>query len=681
MNVLVYDGPGAAASAVQQTLLTLRLFLEPYYAVSTISPVSLASEPWISKTAAIVFPGGADLPYIQHCKRSIPLIKKFVAKGGTYIGFCAGAYFGSSRVEFEIGKPIEVQGNRDLRFFPGIARGSAFPGFRYNSDMGARTVILQSHIGRAGKILSYFNGGPVFVDAHLYDNVEILATYNQEVVVNHTDLDSPEKAPVAAVVLCDVGKGKVLLSGPHLEYESTLLKPSARNSNLKGRMATLKEYQSDRIEFTRMALIKAGLRCNGETSDLNIPALTPGFICSLYQTQLLEQLVSSLKDNETDNVIVHKGENDELRFLRGYENYDKINMLLKNEDPDSATKWFLVGDAKEKLPPAHLTPRFNISKYFANLDRNCSMGSILMYGEIVSSTSTLLDNNKTFLSKLPDNSVLYVGTTQLFGRGRGNNAWISTRGVSSSTVCVSVPSHSPFTKKPVSIVFMQYLSTLAYCEAILSYAPGYEDIPVRVKWPNDLYALTPEYYYSNGIKLVGKGMDAKPAPLSETEQAYVKISGLLVNTHFAAGKYTLLLGCGLNISNEAPTTSLKIWVEIINRERFILGLSPIPEVEEEKLLALYMKCLDKMIDSFLRLGTQFLLPRYYRLWLHTGQIVTLTDHNSTRAKITGITSDYGLLLTKELKPGSDMEYTGNTFSLQPDGNSFDIFRGLISTKN
>lgn len=34
------------------------------------------------------------------------MIRQFVENGGTYIGFCAGAYFACNRVEFEIGTPL-----------------------------------------------------------------------------------------------------------------------------------------------------------------------------------------------------------------------------------------------------------------------------------------------------------------------------------------------------------------------------------------------------------------------------------------------------------------------------------------------------------------------------------------------------------------------------------------------
>lgn len=93
-----------------------------------------------------------------------------------------------------------------------------------------------------------------------------------------------------------------------------------------------------------------------------------------------------------------------------------------------------------------------------------------------------------------------------------------------------------------------------------------------------------------------------------------------------------------------------------------------------------MNNLDVFLKNFIDYGATVILPQYYRYWLHTGQIVTLVDHFNARAKITGITDDYGLLIAKELVPGSDSQFTGTIYHLQPDGNTFDIFRGLISKK-
>ena len=36
------------------------------------------------------------------------------------------------------------------------------------------------------------------------------------------------------------------------------------------------------------------------------------------------------------------------------------------------------------------------------------------------------------------------------------------------------------------IVFLQYLAALAIVEGVKTYDKGYQDVPVKLKWPNDI---------------------------------------------------------------------------------------------------------------------------------------------------------------------------------------------------
>lgn len=69
---------------------------------------------------------------------------------------------------------------------------------------------------------------------------------------------------------------------------------------------------------------------------------------------------------------------------------------------------------------------------------------------------------------------------------------------------------------------------------------------------------------------------------------------------------------------------------------------------------------------------------YYRHWLHTDQVVTLEAEGGTRARIRGITTDWGLLIAEEL--GWEDRPTGRMLQLQTDSNSFDFFKGLLKRK-
>lgn len=64
---------------------------------------------------------------------------------------------------------------------------------------------------------------------------------------------------------------------------------------------------------------------------------------------------------------------------------------------------------------------------------------------------------------------------------------------------------------------------------------------------------------------------------------------------------------------------------------------------------------------------------------NSNQLVTLTTHDGVRVRITGITRDFGLLRTVGVEDG-DNGRAGAEYTLQPDGNSFDMLKGMISKK-
>ena len=58
--------------------------------------------------------------------------------------------------------------------------------------------------------------------------------------------------------------------------------------------------------------------------------------------------------------------------------------------------------------------------------------------------------------------------------------------------------------------------------------------------------------------------------------------------------------------------------------------------------------------------------------------MTLETAGGVRARIAGITRDFGLLRAEEV--GWEDRPTGRVWELQSDGNSFDFFRGLVKRK-
>jgi len=73
-----------------------------------------------SNVRLLAIGGGYDLGLISALGDSgMVNIGDYVRSGGSYLGACSGAYFACDRIEFDKGGPLEVVGDRKLKFFPG----------------------------------------------------------------------------------------------------------------------------------------------------------------------------------------------------------------------------------------------------------------------------------------------------------------------------------------------------------------------------------------------------------------------------------------------------------------------------------------------------------------------------------------------------------------------------------
>ena len=90
--------------------------------------------------------------------------------------------------------------------------------------------------------------------------------------------------------------------------------------------------------------------------------------------------------------------------------------------------------------------------------------------------------NTAILRRLPTGFTA-TATVQVAGRGRGTNVWVSPAG---SLMFSTVIRHQMSLVGQAPVVFLQYLAALAIVEGIQTYDHGYQRIPVRLKWPNDI---------------------------------------------------------------------------------------------------------------------------------------------------------------------------------------------------
>ncbi|QVL57326.1 MAG: hypothetical protein KFB93_08075 [Simkaniaceae bacterium] len=208
MKILVYGDEGVSAFSLSETL---KIFRDISADVEVVDHRFLNEKEWEKETKLLVFPGGRDIPYDRNLKgKGTAKIRKFVEEGGSFLGICAGAYFGADEVIFEKGTPIEVHEKRELKFFPGAAVGTLYPraSFSYESEAGTHP----SEISFEGKPLHlYYNGGCTFKEANKYPGIKVLAHY----------LDAKDQP---AIIHCKIGKGNVILSGVHFEVSPKPLK-------------------------------------------------------------------------------------------------------------------------------------------------------------------------------------------------------------------------------------------------------------------------------------------------------------------------------------------------------------------------------------------------------------------------------------------------------------------------
>jgi glutamine amidotransferase-like uncharacterized protein len=248
-RVLIYADDGAGERSQSEVAASLAEELDSdKLVIDLISGMEVRTSSWEEGTAAVVMPGGADLPYDAKLRGlGNERIRDYVRGGGRYLGFCAGAYYGSAYIEFDKGQPLEICGDRELGFFPGTAVGPIYgPGtYDYDSEEGARAArILLPEMGSA-PIPIYFNGGCAFPEASRMTPVKVLGSYE----------DIPGTPP--AIILCSVGDGYALLSGVHPEFRfATLEAGDSRNESV---VNVLRTVESSRRMVFRYLLDSVGL--------------------------------------------------------------------------------------------------------------------------------------------------------------------------------------------------------------------------------------------------------------------------------------------------------------------------------------------------------------------------------------------------------------------------------------
>lgn len=248
-SVYIYHGPGTSNESVMQTAYTLGRYLSINYKIKTLQHDHVISGDWIKDAALFLMPGGADLPYVANLTPvGNRIIKAYIESGGSFLGICAGAYYASNYVEFALGTELEVKGERELSLFPGTVKGPCLKPYDYRTNSGACAAEIQL-AADGSKLKVFYNGGGFFVGAESMREIEKIARYTQDGNENE-----------AAIIRFMYGKGRVILSGVHPEYDPEFL--DSKDIFFKPIASVIKENEQCRIDLIKYLLNSLGLRTN-----------------------------------------------------------------------------------------------------------------------------------------------------------------------------------------------------------------------------------------------------------------------------------------------------------------------------------------------------------------------------------------------------------------------------------
>ncbi|MCG8481027.1 MAG: BPL-N domain-containing protein [Spirochaetales bacterium] len=162
---------------------------------------------------ALIMPGGADLYFCEKLNgRANRIITSYVENGGNYIGLCAGAYYGCHAIEWAKDEGTEaVIGTRELAFYSGKAVGPIYQYIEERDFSKSWDGCAQIQFQSEDPLTVWYAGGPMFEEP---------SHANERVRARYADL--PGKPP--AIVHIEVGKGRAILAGPHIEVNADLYK-------------------------------------------------------------------------------------------------------------------------------------------------------------------------------------------------------------------------------------------------------------------------------------------------------------------------------------------------------------------------------------------------------------------------------------------------------------------------
>ena len=364
MDVLVYAGPEINSQSMDAALSTLRSLLLPRYSIQTISPEILKSQPWSPSCALLVFPQ-PQKNFMSYLNSSV---KGFVESGGALLAFGFEAAYTSRTGDATKGLPFQVgDKSSSLVISPILLPENHAP----------QPVVISTSDGELIKGV-YHNHTAVFSGFEEVNDVTILGKYHRD----------DEGASIAGLI-CHCGRGTVALWAPNLET------PVEDPLSEQRRLALLKN-----------TLLSLNLKLPPR-SDPVISHPLPQFLTSHpLKPTIVSKIANSIaaySDGSQSSVFEDKC--DTFHFHRLEERGNLVNEARENPQFSDTSNWqpkhiILCQDA---LPDGRQTPLFDIELYYKSLSVAqqkegssdiavpWGIGEALLYGEVVTSTQTLLE--------------------------------------------------------------------------------------------------------------------------------------------------------------------------------------------------------------------------------------------------------------------------------------------------
>ncbi|XP_013785497.2 biotin--protein ligase-like isoform X2 [Limulus polyphemus] len=406
--------------------------------------------------------------------------------------------------------------------------------------------------------------------------------------------------PVICELRSPTTPGVIILSQVHLELDALMLSLDEHE------FQELKQSNRDRLLIFQDLLSSClGMLCGSSHHH----SLTPGFVLTV-STAMLQRLLLSTKKFPQGKVSCKDAT---LHFVDRLPEHWTTSVL-----DDDIPVVYNVHGMKDGLT-------FDLEKYKSHLQTK-ELGQIILYFDTVSTTMNILERFTDV------GGLVAITRCQTKGRGRGGNQWLSPNGCAMFTLHVSFSVKSFLGQ---SLPFLQHLTALAVIQAVC-HRSGYEDINLKIKWPNDIYC-----------------------------GSHAKIGGVLVNSSVCGKTVNCFIGCGINISNSNPTMCVNDLIKFHNQATG----SELEQLTTEEFIAQTLTRLEALISSFQTHGASRILPLYYSYWLHNEQEVWLEELQE-KASIQGL-DKFGFL---------EVNTSSGIVSLQSDGNSFDMMKNLIRQK-